>query len=391
MRSPLARAVVAAVLFVLTCHAFAAQVKIQPPGAGPWEIWLGPSTPGGKTNFKSNGEPIDLPLAGTTDEDVITIYSGESGNLASKRLGDVDFVWKVSRAEFNTIAVVIVELSHEGRPLAAANVTLKAPDRPQSQLLTPSHKGRLTFKNVKPGNLEVSISTSHEGQQVAIPKQTFPISLARKDIAPVLRVAIADEVDVVGETAPPLKAAPVPAPAPTEAASPVATFLTMLIGLGLVACLAYAAWRFLPGLKPKIDEQLQRVGVQIPDDPAAPVDDAPEPPQPARASVTPILLGNAPPSVSSALTNLATLERLELPLGTHLVTREPGALLSFPQAQAMSRRHAEIVRTDDSIVVRDLGSTNGTFVNGAQITGEVTLKAGDRVQFGDVAFRVEGS
>jgi hypothetical protein len=389
MRSPLARAVVAAVLSVLTCLALGAQVKIQPPGAGPWEIWLGPSAPGGKTNFKSNGEAIDLPLAGSTDEDLVTIYSGESGNLASKRLGDIDFEWKVSRAEFNAIAVVFVELSHNGQPLAAANVTLKGPDRPQSQLLTPSHKGRLTFKNVKPGNLEISVSTSHEGQNVAIPKQTFRVDLARKDAAPVLRVAIADEVDVVGETAPPAKAATT-APVPTESASPIATLLSMLIGLGLIACVAYAAWRFLPGLKPKIDEQLQRVGVQIPDDPTEPADDAPTSPQPVREPVTPILLGNAPLEHPAALIELATNMRLDLPVGVHLVTREAGSLLSLPQAQAVSRRHAEVERTDGSLLVRDLGSTNGTFVNGSQIDGEVLLKTGDRVQFGDVAFRVEG-
>jgi pSer/pThr/pTyr-binding forkhead associated (FHA) protein len=37
----------------------------------------------------------------------------------------------------------------------------------------------------------------------------------------------------------------------------------------------------------------------------------------------------------------------------------------------VSRRHAEISRTADGIVLRDLGSTNGTFVDGQRITHQV--------------------
>ena len=44
-----------------------------------------------------------------------------------------------------------------------------------------------------------------------------------------------------------------------------------------------------------------------------------------------------------------------------------------------SRRHAEICFTADGYVVRDLGSTNGTFVNGEQVREHV-LQPGDRIQ-----------
>jgi signal transduction histidine kinase len=47
----------------------------------------------------------------------------------------------------------------------------------------------------------------------------------------------------------------------------------------------------------------------------------------------------------------------------------------------ISRRHAEIRRTDDGILVADLASSNGTFVNTEKIT-ERLLKNGDRVQIG---------
>ena len=58
----------------------------------------------------------------------------------------------------------------------------------------------------------------------------------------------------------------------------------------------------------------------------------------------------------------------------------------------VSARHAGIVRHGETFVVRDLGSTNGTFVNGARITGEVMLADGDVITFGQngpaVEFRI---
>ena len=53
----------------------------------------------------------------------------------------------------------------------------------------------------------------------------------------------------------------------------------------------------------------------------------------------------------------------------------------------ISRRHAEIACDDDGVEVRDLGSSNGTFVNGTKVT-EARLAAGDVVSFGKVSFRL---
>jgi len=54
----------------------------------------------------------------------------------------------------------------------------------------------------------------------------------------------------------------------------------------------------------------------------------------------------------------------------------------------ISRRHAQILRQDDKILVRDLGSSNGTYVNGVRVES-AELKTGDLVTFGKVAFRLE--
>jgi diguanylate cyclase (GGDEF)-like protein len=47
----------------------------------------------------------------------------------------------------------------------------------------------------------------------------------------------------------------------------------------------------------------------------------------------------------------------------------------------ISRRHARIVRRNGEVLVQDLGSTNGTFVNGQQVEAQL-LKDGDKIQVG---------
>jgi Protein of unknown function (DUF3662)/FHA domain len=54
----------------------------------------------------------------------------------------------------------------------------------------------------------------------------------------------------------------------------------------------------------------------------------------------------------------------------------------------VSRRHAEVWRTAEGVAIRDLNSTNGTYVNGHRVTA-VSLTPRDEVVIGDVRFRVE--
>jgi pSer/pThr/pTyr-binding forkhead associated (FHA) protein len=50
---------------------------------------------------------------------------------------------------------------------------------------------------------------------------------------------------------------------------------------------------------------------------------------------------------------------------------------------SVSSHHGEIAFHAGDYVLRDLGSTNGTFVNGAQVT-EITLKGGEQLRFGSI-------
>lgn len=85
-----------------------------------------------------------------------------------------------------------------------------------------------------------------------------------------------------------------------------------------------------------------------------------------RASL--VLLEGERPVGTFSLSAVTTIGRLP----------ECEVVLSDP---AVSRRHARIVRRDDAFVLTDLGSTNGTLVNGERVT-ERELRDGDRITVG---------
>ncbi len=73
--------------------------------------------------------------------------------------------------------------------------------------------------------------------------------------------------------------------------------------------------------------------------------------------------------------------RLELGHEPVVLGRQADCDLVLADEQA-SRRHAEVARTPAAYVVIDLGSTNGTFVNGIRLESPVPLSDGDRIEIG---------
>jgi FHA domain len=56
----------------------------------------------------------------------------------------------------------------------------------------------------------------------------------------------------------------------------------------------------------------------------------------------------------------------------------------------VSRRHARVLTHNGGVIVEDLGSSNGTYVNGHRISGPVELGTGDEVQLGDTVLGIQG-
>jgi pSer/pThr/pTyr-binding forkhead associated (FHA) protein len=59
-----------------------------------------------------------------------------------------------------------------------------------------------------------------------------------------------------------------------------------------------------------------------------------------------------------------------------------------PKSDAVSRRHCEILVEDEKPIIRDLGSKNGTCVNGKKIDGECVLATGDELLIGKLELEV---
>ena len=83
---------------------------------------------------------------------------------------------------------------------------------------------------------------------------------------------------------------------------------------------------------------------------------------------------------STAMLFCPPLPPVRLPIDRPVVIgRHPSCDLALRRSN-VSRRHAEVRFQGGHFMLRDLGSTNGTFVNGATVEGEYALQPGDRIE-----------
>jgi predicted component of type VI protein secretion system len=78
---------------------------------------------------------------------------------------------------------------------------------------------------------------------------------------------------------------------------------------------------------------------------------------------------------------------LRLADGVTSLGRHDDCIIRIKSSQ-VSRRHCEIHEAGGALAVRDLGSSNGTFVNGKRVLGQQALKVGDELTVGSVTLRV---
>src|ERR1043165_10245235 len=73
---------------------------------------------------------------------------------------------------------------------------------------------------------------------------------------------------------------------------------------------------------------------------------------------------------------------------TFLIGRSVNAHLYLPEDKFFSRHHCLLEIAPPRVFLRDLGSTNGTFVNGQRVH-EAYLSSGDKIQGGQTVLAVE--
>jgi pSer/pThr/pTyr-binding forkhead associated (FHA) protein len=83
----------------------------------------------------------------------------------------------------------------------------------------------------------------------------------------------------------------------------------------------------------------------------------------------------------------STGKEVKIPSPKCVIGREEGCHLR-PQTDAVSRRHCVIITTENEVVVRDLNSRNGTFVNDERVAEEAVLLHGDVLRVGPLQFEM---
>ena len=78
--------------------------------------------------------------------------------------------------------------------------------------------------------------------------------------------------------------------------------------------------------------------------------------------------------------------RIELGVEVVIGRQDADLVLKDPE---VSRRHAVLRRSGESVVIEDLGSTNGTFVKGERIRSPITVGPGDQVRVGRTTLEIE--
>jgi len=79
---------------------------------------------------------------------------------------------------------------------------------------------------------------------------------------------------------------------------------------------------------------------------------------------------------------------LKLQEGVTTAGRQEGCGLRIKSSQ-VSRKHCELFEKHGLLLVKDLGSSNGTYVNGEKVNGQRVMEPGDELGIGPIGFRVE--
>ncbi len=95
------------------------------------------------------------------------------------------------------------------------------------------------------------------------------------------------------------------------------------------------------------------------------------------------------PPVLIVLTGKYKGKRIKLTDPETVIGRDETAKIRIA-TQELSRQHCLLIVSKAGVLVRDLGSRNGTFVNGMPIAEETLLKPGDTLTAGPMSFELEG-
>jgi hypothetical protein len=407
------------------------KVTVNVPSEGKYLVWLESSN--GQTVFLPPNEPtggkaeLDIAslkkrFADTADATLkdarVGVYDVSRGNLALVTLKPTDTTVTVTPDRFQYAMRVQVKVqTPEDKPIAAAFVMLTDADNTiHTALLEPSQNGVVSLHRVRLGKISVLVNYGNN----LTASQEAEIRADRADPVVTLTMVISSGAPVL-EIAQPTSqpaAQPQPAPAaPPRAARPVPVWNTIL-GLLVLAGLVYGGYRLWKRKQLTIPDALKKLGIDVGQEPPAPSRAQPvqkpavqvpeghcpfcgQPVDPVTGAcacaVTPSAAGAAAPTATAVSTGVPRLVGARGAYGGHIfeiagaeatIGREVGNVIHLGTDNTVSRRHARILKQGDGWVIRDEGSSNGTWVNGVRVT-EQPLRPGDEIQIGATFFRWE--
>ncbi len=82
---------------------------------------------------------------------------------------------------------------------------------------------------------------------------------------------------------------------------------------------------------------------------------------------------------------------LKIPIDKAIIFigRHPDCDVVITRSRMISRKHCALVQINDSLMIRDLGSTNGVRVNGERVRKEARFRTDDTVTIGDLDYVVK--
>lgn len=368
--------------------------------------------------FKGKGADVDTaPLGVKFSAAKLYVMDKKTGNLAitdytAPKDPKAAKPIELKADDFQYVrSVKLKATAKDGAPLESGIVEITDGNgTPMRAVLTPADGGVAAFENVATG--EISVKVKAEGAEKTIDSD---IELPAKRKSP----GFERDIKVAGDVAtlPVAKVQPASngsaresKPASSGGMSAILQALAGLIFLAIVAAVIYAVVK-AKGITTK--QALEKMGVQFPD--AGPVAGqalgesgvpAVDPnvcafcggTKDASGQCACTVAAGAPavsaPPVSSGVPRLVGSQGtysghiFEITSDSAVIGREATNTVPLPDDSTASRRHATIAKSNGEFTIRDEGSSNGTFVNGARIT-EQKLKPGDEVQIGGTRFRFE--
>ncbi|RMG26587.1 MAG: FHA domain-containing protein [Armatimonadetes bacterium] len=339
---------------------------------------------------------FDLPVPQDLKQGWVILHEPETGNVAIAPYSEGTSTYRFGQADWRIGELKLV-VKFGDVPLGSGEAELVQEDVKRRAEVK---NGEAVFFAVPAGKWTARVRYEGKEKEIETAPVTIDLSLDRSEKSPTLAIGLVDPPKD-GQSSAQSDAG---APAKENATSGWANWIVWLVAVVVGGAALAGMYYLLKSNEERVALGMRKLGVSVPSgssdggiggtDLQQPEDGPTATGEPfsAQPSVAPITEGVAPVGAAEkavegwSLSGEGVTFSIE-PEREYTVGRDPECDLALSDA-TVSRKHAALRARTDGLFVEDVGSTNGTFVNGRPIEGEVRLQEGDQLQFGKFALRV---